>query len=404
MPIQPQLLPTYQNPVQTQLAMPQVQPLDFGAALKGYAGVTDLRQKQEEHQMNMKKAESSMEAEKFMNRLREEQAKAIQPNLEFERDQLKVRKAELENDISKSAAKELDDLRKHQGVVIEWAKSIKDPEIRKKIADIYNNDVTAKKYGSTISYDSVGNISYEPPKLAESSISKEASQIVGKNVVETRDTQKALQNIDQSLFALENMPAGTEPGYFAGYKQVVGNMLQGLGMKNALVEQANDYTQLSKSLNATSLSLMRPLLGAQFTAKEGEMVRETFGKITDPKESLMNSLKAIKASHLGDIQEKTIMNLIAENNPKDLTVANTISQQIMSFPKVVFTIDNQGKKTLDDYYKFAEWYKQYKNPNADYVELREAWNDAWREATGSNKYIGVKNLPQNTQELLKKLP
>jgi len=381
----------------------QVQP-DFQGFFKARNEAEDRKRKMakedEELQMKRKEFETKIEEQKYLNRLRDAQTQAIQPELTLKSQALDLKGKELKNDINKNITEELKEVREYQDSISKIAAQTKDPKARKKLTEMYNKNPLVVKYGMNASEDVYGNVSYKTPSIAEREISKEGAKFIAENTGNSRDSVNALANIDQSINLIETMPEKPDTGYFAGVKKQIGSLMESLGMNNSVVDSANDLNTLSKSLKATTLSLLRPLLGSQFTEREGQVVQQTFGQIDYPRKVLVDTLKLMKSQNQQRIESNGIQNALVQQNPDNLGISPNILNKIQDFPKAVYKI-REGKPELITYYDFAEYYKRKVKPDASYVEIREAWADEWKDTTNSDKYIGTKNLSKNILDFLK---
>lgn len=400
--IDTRLLPGYRSPLDVPMPQ-QIQP-DIGAFFKSKQEAEDRRRKQqrEDEEMSMKKEKflADIEAQKYMNRLRDVETKLAPTKLSIETGKLSLGKEKLKYDISESTTKELGEVRQFQESLMKLAQGTQSKETRKKLADIYNKHTLVQKYGMQAEEDQFGDIAFKSPSVAEREISKESGKFIGKIAQENSSVLPANANIDQSIQLIREMPDDYDTGYFAGIKKQVGTIMEGLGMDNTVVSEANDINSLSKSLNATTLTMLRPLLGAQFTEKEGERVKQTFGSIDDPKEVLVNSLTLMKAQNLQKLESNAMQTMMVQQNPDNLGTSSSVVAEIQNYPKFIYK-EMDGQRQIITYYDFTEWYKRTKNPEASYIEIREAWADEWKENTGSDSYIGTKRLPNSIYNFLK---
>jgi len=346
--------------------------------------------------LNKEKFIEDIESNKYINRLRQAEADTMKDKIDVDRSRVGLGRDQLNQEITQDTRLELAEVRQYQEAVLKMAEGTSDPKSRQKLAETYNKNPLVSKYKMEMSEDQFGKIAFKPPVVAERSISKQGSEFVGTGAKDSREANTAIAGVDQSLELIDRLEEGNvETGLFSGIKQKLGSGMKAIGMDNAFVDESQDLETLTKSLLATSQSMIKPLVGAAPTEKEGERVIASMGTTQDSKQVLKSTQKLIKTGLQQQIETKGMENDLVIRNPDNLVSAPKIVSQIQSFPKIIVGQDNK----VMTFYEFSE-NEMRKNPESTYIERREKWARLYRNTYNTDRYIGTQNYKKEILDYL----
>jgi hypothetical protein len=366
--------------------------------------INKRQQKVQEQQLGIQKEDlelrkekffEDVEAQKYINRLREVEAETMPEKVEVDKSRISLGRDQLTQDIRKSTTDELKEVREYQDSIVKIAQSTTDPEARQRLVKIYNKNPLVKQYSMEAEEDTFGSIGFKNPSVAEREMSKQSGQFVGKLAQENSAILPSNARIDTTMEMIKTLPDNVETGRLAPLTEEVGSIFGALGLNNQYVKEAKDIKQLRKALDSQSLSLLKSTFGGNPTEGEREMLLKTNASITDDKESIIKNLELLKVANNEKLESNAMQTILVQQNPDNLGTASKVVAEIQSFPKVIF----KGKDTVS-FYEFTEMYKADVNPEATYIDIREAWAREYRKAYNTDRYIGTNNYKKETLDFL----